>query len=286
MIGQKRLVERLRGEFERHSPLVLIVGPLGGGKVTVVREASSYSVVQIERGAKVQAVREMIETAYKISTPTVVLVPDADRMSVDAKNSLLKIVEEPPKNVTFVLTAVNNSGILETLRCRAYSYVMEPYTDEQMSEYIRNNFEVDDSTITILKDICYVPGDVNRFFSGVTAVDLSDSVKEFFKFVYSVVDNVAKVSGANAFKISDRVKMKLDDSDKYELDFFWRAFAKVCYDRAEMLYDIEDADPVEMNKYLSVAVYTQGQAQLAQNVSFNRQMLFDSWVIEVRKVWR
>ena len=286
MIGQKRLVERLRGEFERHSPLVLIVGPLGGGKVTVVREASSYSVVQIERGAKVQAVREMIETAYKISTPTVVLVPDADRMSVDAKNSLLKIVEEPPKNVTFVLTAVNNSGILETLRSRAHSYVMEPYTDEQMSEYIRNNFEVDDSTITILKDICYVPGDVNRFFSGVTAVDLSDSVKEFFKFVYSVVDNVAKVSGANAFKISDRVKMKLDDSDKYELDFFWRAFAKVCYDRAEMLYDIEDADPVEMNKYLSVAVYTQGQAQLAQNVSFNRQMLFDSWVIEVRKVWR
>ena len=43
-------------------------------------------------------INKVIELAYKQTEPIIYLIQNADRMSLNAKNSLLKLVEEPPNN--------------------------------------------------------------------------------------------------------------------------------------------------------------------------------------------
>lgn len=53
-----------------------------------------------------------------------VLIKDADKMNVQAQNALLKMLEEPPKNTFFILTATHTPPLLPTIlsRCRQFRF--------------------------------------------------------------------------------------------------------------------------------------------------------------------
>ena len=51
-------------------------------------------------------------------TPLVVVVDDAETMSVDGQNALLKLLEEPPRNTYFLLTSHAAHRLLPTIRSR------------------------------------------------------------------------------------------------------------------------------------------------------------------------
>ena len=53
-----------------------------------------------------------------------VLIKDADKMNVQAQNALLKMLEEPPENTFFILTATHTSSLLATIlsRCRQFRF--------------------------------------------------------------------------------------------------------------------------------------------------------------------
>lgn len=48
----------------------------------------------------------------------IVLVSQADRLRIGAANAFLKLLEEPPENVLFILTTTRSSRILPTIRSR------------------------------------------------------------------------------------------------------------------------------------------------------------------------
>ncbi len=56
----------------------------------------------------------------------VVVITDADRMTPAAANSILKILEEPPKNWLFLLTASDSSRLLPTIRSRCMELRLPP----------------------------------------------------------------------------------------------------------------------------------------------------------------
>lgn len=55
-----------------------------------------------------------------------VLLYHAERMKVEAANALLKVMEEPPEGVLFVLTADSLAGVLPTIRSRCVSFALAP----------------------------------------------------------------------------------------------------------------------------------------------------------------
>jgi len=57
-------------------------------------------------------------TRFKITKPQVVLLKDFDKASTAAVNALLKTLEEPQKNLYFILTASNYYAVPETIRSR------------------------------------------------------------------------------------------------------------------------------------------------------------------------
>ncbi len=67
---------------------------------------------------KIEDAKEVIAEAYKSEENTKTLILGAKSFNVPAQNALLKILEEPPRNILFVLLAPNKSTFLPTVRSR------------------------------------------------------------------------------------------------------------------------------------------------------------------------
>lgn len=67
---------------------------------------------------KIEDAKEVIAEAYKSEERIKTLILGAKTFTVPAQNALLKILEEPPKNIVFILIAPNKSTFLPTVRSR------------------------------------------------------------------------------------------------------------------------------------------------------------------------
>ena len=99
----------LQGAFPGIHPDVIAVERQPGSKGTLRRE---ITVDQI-RALAVDALVLPNEAAGKVY-----ILPEADAMNVSAQNAFLKLLEEPPENVFFLLCAANREALLPTVRSR------------------------------------------------------------------------------------------------------------------------------------------------------------------------
>jgi len=73
------------------------------------------------KNVNVDAIRDIRSSAHvkpNEAERKVYILADAQNMTVQAQNALLKVLEEPPKGVMFILTCDNHSRLLETIVSR------------------------------------------------------------------------------------------------------------------------------------------------------------------------
>lgn len=274
MIGQISLFEKIKGQIERGKfpRFSILIGEKGSGKQTLSKEISKLLSCPISFvDIKAEAIREVIDTAYKTELPIIYVIADCDNMSNVAANALLKVTEEPPKNAYFILTCENEENLLQTIRSRGVTYMLEPYSYEDKCDYIEGQgvpeFEEDENFILEVASNC---GEVQQM--------LNMDVHQFKAYVNLVIDNIAEVSGSNAFKIGDKIALK-DGEDKYDLRLFWKAFNAVCVDRMK---EPDASDPLKYGRAIAVT----GEALSQLNIrGINKQMLFDTWLLSIREDW-
>ncbi len=88
---------------------------------------------------KVDTVRNMRDEAFVIPNQSdfkVFIVHEADYMAAAAQNALLKVLEEPPKYVVFVLLCENKNQMLETILSRATVFSLSRVSRAEATEYI------------------------------------------------------------------------------------------------------------------------------------------------------
>lgn len=272
MIGQTNLQSQIEQLIENHTfpRFSIFVGPKGSGKKTlahwIYQKFGKGLFVNI--GISVDAVRQCISESYTIRGQQVIyLFSDADNMSNAAKNALLKVTEEPPNNAYFIMTLEDENNTLETIRSRATIFHMDRYTPDEIYQYACDFDRCDTESYKLFTSICDTPGDVD--------VLKKMGSKEFYDYVQLVVDNIAEVSLANAFKIPSKVALK-DDAEGYDLRLFWKAFMNVCWNRS---YDYDT------KKYCDGIVVTSRYLQKLRVKGINRSMLMDNWVLEIRELW-
>lgn len=107
-------------------------------------------------GISVDDVRDTIQSSYIITMPIVFIFPHIEKMSINAINSLLKITEEPPNHVRFILTADNIENVLPTIRSRATVIYVSTK---------KHNFDKD------LIDFCYL------VYTNIASVSLTNALK-------------------------------------------------------------------------------------------------------------
>ena len=90
----------------------------------------------------VDAIRAIRESAYIAPSELdchIYLLEDAQALTVQAQNALLKILEEPPSGVYFLLLCSNSSAMIPTVRSRAPSLKMQYFSEDMLSQYLDRN---------------------------------------------------------------------------------------------------------------------------------------------------
>lgn len=127
---------------------------------------------------KVADVRKIEEEAYLSTNEAdskVFILEDADGYNDKCQNALLKIVEEPPKGVKFILTASSVSAILPTVRSRVCVLSGNVRTIDDISEEIRKTKpHLDNGKVKLL----------SYFVSGYDKAD-AESLNENLVFDYT-----------------------------------------------------------------------------------------------------
>lgn len=133
---------------------VLISGPSGSGKYTVAREFIT-SILNtktldnhpyfLEITAKagsigIDDIRRIVDflkrkTSGKYSLRRAVLIADAEHMTIEAQNSLLKTLEEPPSDTLIALTVSNVHLVRPTIRSRVQHIMLQPLHEAEVMNY-------------------------------------------------------------------------------------------------------------------------------------------------------
>jgi len=89
----------------------------------------------------IEKIREVIDEVHISSFRSfgkVFVIHDADRMQSAAANALLKTLEEPTENTTFILLTENIQDIMGTIRSRCVLLPFHPLTESEVATFLKS----------------------------------------------------------------------------------------------------------------------------------------------------
>lgn len=150
VLGQTHAMTSLaRVVTKRTSRAFTLTGPSGVGKTTVGRIIAAMvgcdkgNIIEIDAATnsgidEMRAITENIHlAAIGGSSTRVYIVDEAHGLSKPAWNSLLKVLEEPPAHVWWVLCTTEETKIPATIRTRCNSYALRPVPGDDIYELLK-----------------------------------------------------------------------------------------------------------------------------------------------------
>ena len=101
-----------------------------------VRGEGASGEIRIDRIRQVR--KEVYETALSAKGRVVILY-DVQKLNPSSANALLKVLEEPPQGVLFVLTASSAAAVMYTIRSRCSLYTIAPPSHKECAGWIQKH---------------------------------------------------------------------------------------------------------------------------------------------------
>ena len=125
------------------------------------------------------------------------IISDADRMTVQAQNAILKTIEEPPGYAVLMLLANNADMMLPTILSRCVRLNLKAVKDGDIKEYLMKNMQIPDYQAEI--SAAFAQGNVGK------AVKLASSDK-FNEMKQDVLELLRYMDRMELYEIMDAVK--------------------------------------------------------------------------------
>ncbi len=198
------LARKLLKTQNNQDPRILIVEPEDKNSIIIdqVRQIKDYLAYTKSSSADLQKI---------------VIINNSELLTVDAQNSLLKILEEPPKQVLIILTTTNAQILLPTINSRSQRIDLIGPTRVQVKEYFNKIPDNDFLKFWLASDgrpaLLYslVNNENNELLDQITEAKLFFSKTNYEKIIYLSSKNkndllkflqAASVVGKSAFAIS------------------------------------------------------------------------------------
>ena len=182
LMGQGELRGQLAAALDSNklSHAVLLTGPSGSGKTSWGRLLSQaifcpdrqglqpcmicsscrrfasgnhqefYYLEPEKRKLKIEQFRAVRERFYLGRERKVCLIDQAETMTPETTSSLLKILEEPPSGLTFILLAEHPRALFDTILSRCQRYTLQPLSCQDVSELLTRNGRADGEKADLL----------------------------------------------------------------------------------------------------------------------------------------
>lgn len=178
VVGQSHVTDILKNAVKKSktSHAYLFTGPRGVGKTSVARilahqinkkdydglSPTDIDIIEIDAAShgSVDHVRELREKAYiyPVSSPKkVYIIDEVHMLSTAAFNALLKLIEEPPEHLVFILATTEAHKVPETITSRAQRFTFREISKADTAKQIQHiakleKLKIDEDAIQIIAD--------------------------------------------------------------------------------------------------------------------------------------
>lgn len=230
VIGNEEVKKYIRKNLEQNNILhsYLFLGTEGIGKLLFAKEFAKYilcleeksencnckscicyngnnhpdfSVINEEgQTIKIEYIRPVVEKIIEkpiVSNKKVYIINDADKMTEEAQNCLLKTLEEPPEFITIILISSNENLLLNTIKSRCmkikfnnipnddlYKYAINTIGYDAISDNLLNTFEGSIGKAIKLKENKEEYVNIDQILEGMENKDIIE-IMQLANFMYS-----------------------------------------------------------------------------------------------------
>ena len=254
------------------------------GVCTSCKQAESHNhpdikyITHDKTSISVNDIREQLNNDISIkpysSEYKIYIIPDANKMTEQAQNALLKTIEEPPVYAIIILLTENCDSLLPTIRSRCVTLTMNPVEKDKICTYLENKFQLEPEQAQIAANYCQGNiGKAIRFASSSDFIEMKNQVLKLLKNldsmdIASIIDTIKEFS-----------THKNDINDYLDLMLLWYRdvlMFKVTKDANLLLYSDEYSAISELatkrdyeNIENIIAAIDKAKVRLKANVNFD-----------------
>lgn len=154
-VAHAYLIEGERGMGKMNLAMDFAACLVGDEKRVMERNHPDVFIVEHEKPDTIgiddvrKGISDTVSIRPYLSDRKIYIVGEAEKMTQQAQNALLKTLEEPPEYVTILLLCTDEKALLETVLSRCIKLKMKPATDKGIEAYLRRNCSIDDEELNI-----------------------------------------------------------------------------------------------------------------------------------------
>jgi len=147
---------------------------------------------------KVDDAREVIKEAYIAESETKYIFISAFSFNIYAQNSMLKLIEEPPKNIVFIFIVRTKSVLLPTIRSRLQLEILKVETKSYELDIDLKYMDFNDIFTFLKKHKYEKKDDLKRLVSAIITKALKDLKIDFLQSELDMFDKLLVLSDLNS----------------------------------------------------------------------------------------
>lgn len=177
IVGQSHVTDILKREIEtgQIAHAYLLTGPRGVGKTSIARilaheinkipytdESEDLDIIEMDAASNrgIDSVRELREKAMiapSRAAKKVYIIDEVHMMTKEAFNALLKILEEPPEYVVFILATTDFNKLPDTIISRTQRYHFHTIPAEKVADHMamiadKEGFKISKDALTLIAE--------------------------------------------------------------------------------------------------------------------------------------
>ena len=154
---------------------------------------------------KIEQIRQMqkkILEAPIISQKKVYIIDNADLMTREAQNCILKTLEEPPEYVTIILIGSKEDNFLSTIKSRCSIIKFQNIPNVQIKQYMKKTYDIDVSE-NILQ-LC---------LGSIGKAEKYKDKQELYDNIFQIINNVEKMDMIDFLKKANLIYQSQDEKN-------------------------------------------------------------------------